>query len=123
VISAIVGPTSPSRDALPACPNNENPNRLVSLFEMLDFYARDFMGLTDQLSRTVLETSLNLSNQEKLGVFFVELQKLRSHCEPIGLTMSVDQIDRIFRVVSGAQVSSRTCLQCSWTSAREWTMS
>ncbi len=87
-----------SRDALPVCLDKENLNGLVSLGEMLDFYARDFVLLMDDLASLSFKASLNVLNAAHAKALSANLQKLRSHCVAIDLALSVDQIDRIFEV-------------------------
>lgn len=94
-MTAIAESVFPSRDTLPVC-LFENPNRLVGLKAVLEFYARHFIGLRDELQLAAFQMSAGACSAQAQEQFFTDtLPKLREHCLALELTLSVDQIDRI----------------------------
>jgi hypothetical protein len=50
------------RDSLPVCLDNENPNRLVSLWDMYQFYAHVLLKLFDELRDLEIQLNTKLAS-------------------------------------------------------------
>jgi hypothetical protein len=93
--------------ALPVClcPWLENPYRLVSLLDMLTFYAHDFCRASGIIGQLYAQVQAGVSPaQGSWGLVAGELGILERACEQMGLTTTLAQIQRIKPIfVGGAQ--------------------
>lgn len=84
--------------ALPVClpPWRENPYRLVSLWDMLRFYAEHFCRASGILGQmySKIQQGFNLADSS-WGVIGGELGLLEKHCDNLGLVITGSQIKRI----------------------------
>src|ERR1019366_2830700 len=82
---------SHSEDALPACLWRENPSRLVSLWEMLQFRARPFleaMSLCEQLRMATHDPKLKTFDPPALSHVKTTVDLLTQQLDQLGLKMS-----------------------------------
>src|ERR1035441_9489709 len=108
---APVHPDSGSHDALPVCLSKENPNRLVSLWDIVNqFKAADFCLRVGNLA--VFEARFQHENPSKLGVegwaqlsieFAGQIIHAANDCYEVGLTHAWDEIDRVNSGLQGSE--------------------
>ncbi|MGA3099561.1 MAG: hypothetical protein ABSF25_24165 [Bryobacteraceae bacterium] len=84
-----------SHDAPPVCLGRENPNRLVSLWDMLQFLARDFVAIMQNLR--LIEEKLTIYgsaayDSSEVGAI---LGHLRHECISLELPSATKQVRRI----------------------------
>ena len=129
------------RDALPVCLGRENPSRLVSLLDMLNFSAQNFLNIGAFLQHVGVAMEMfssmgrEVSKLKGVTPFLdeefvtgewligglvhilrqiqVRLPYLREDCKGLGLRASVEEIDRILRfpALSSAVDASDTDLK------------
>jgi hypothetical protein len=95
--SAAVIEYESSQDAPPACLPIwlENPYRLVSLWNMLRFYAEDFCYATSIIGQIYMDLQSKIPQQSSVDAASGALISLASRCETIGLAMTARQIVRV----------------------------
>lgn len=83
--------------ALPVClpPWRENPYGLVSLWDMLRFYAEDFCYATSIIGQIYMDLQSKAPQQSSLDAVKVALGSLDARCRAVGLAMTSRQIERV----------------------------
>lgn len=86
----------------PAClpPWQENPYRLVSLLDMLRFHAEKFCRCSSLLGQIFVEIRAGVQPAgTSWSLIGSGLRELRTHCEEMGLLVTLAQIDRVNHMV------------------------
>jgi hypothetical protein len=95
-MSAIVEVVSSSQDTLPVCLWQENPNRLVSLLDMLPFVAYNFCRASSLLGQVHSQIQSGVTPTESSWSLVAgELGMLELACEQLALTNTLAQIRRV----------------------------
>jgi hypothetical protein len=94
VASAILDAIHAGRNTLPACLGDGNPNRLVSLWDMLQVHAARFVTLLDHTARLQHQFSNGTAFNDPRTTGSV-LSAVRQDCEVLGLVSTSKQVERI----------------------------
>jgi len=84
-----------SRNALPVCLFRENPHRLVSELEMLEFQAHHFVAISSTLGQAIMDIGAGkVPRDHTMRAVMENCALLLQHCEALGLEFSASQIKR-----------------------------
>jgi hypothetical protein len=88
---------SATGEALPVClcPWLENPYRLVSLWDMLRFYAEDFCYASLLIGQIYMDLQSKMPQETSWMAVSGATKALERHCRNIGLPVTLRQIERV----------------------------
>ncbi|HEX4230606.1 MAG TPA: hypothetical protein VHZ07_18155 [Bryobacteraceae bacterium] len=92
----------------------ENPYRLVSLWDMNKFNADKFCRCSGLIGQAIVALRSGQSLEEQnVGMLFTQLEELRTHCEELGLFVTLAQINRVTDWGRSGLADSRPAQYCS----------
>jgi hypothetical protein len=84
-------------DPVPACLRQENPNRLVTVLDMLRFQASSFVAISGNLGQAIMDIkSGSIPHDHTMEVIATACGTLMRHCEEMELPLSHAHLKRTF---------------------------
>jgi hypothetical protein len=88
------------------CPWDENPYRLVSLLDMLRFYAEDFCHATALIGQIYMDLQSKVPQDISWAAASSATKTLERHCKNIDLPVTLRQIERVHGLIESGVFST-----------------